>query len=260
MIYSPEDRTICEMLLRSAAERGDRGKPLSELVLAAGRHFLGAPYDAGSLEKEGPEELIVNLRGFDCVTFVENAVVLAGLIRSGKTAFDDYTAALERIRYRRGRCDGFASRLHYFTDWLYMNGSKGLVHDITREIGGVPLRKMFHYITDRREDHPGLSDPTAFRRLRIIEGICSRRPLFFISKAYLERVEPGLTDGDLIAVTTDERGLDVCHTGLAVRFLGQIHLLHASIAAGRVVLSDIPLDRYLQMRRSRTGIIVGRAI
>lgn len=260
MIYSPEDRTICETLLRSAKERGDCEKPISELVLAAGRHFLGAPYDADSLEKEGPEELIVNLRGFDCVTFVENSVVLAGLIRIGGTSFDDYTAALKRIRYRRGRCDGFASRLHYFTDWLYSSGRKGLVRDITHGIGGVPLRKTFHHITDRREDHPGLSDPTAFRRMRIIEGICSRRPLFYLPKAHLAKAGPGVTDGDLIAIATDERGLDVCHTGLAVRLRGQIHLLHASSAAGRVVLSDIPLDRYLQMRRSRTGIIVGRAI
>lgn len=259
MIYSPEDRAICETLLRSAGERGDRGKPLSELLLAAGRHFLGAPYESDTLERGGPEELVVNLRVFDCVTFVENTVVLAGLIHSGKTAFDDYAAALEQIRYRRGRCDGYASRLHYFTDWLYDNGRKGLVRDITREIGGVPLRKMFNYLTDRREDHPGLSDPAAFRRLRIIEGICSRRPLFSIPKAYLDRAEERLTDGDIIAITTDERGLDVRHTGLSVRLRGQIHLLHASSAAGKVVLSEIPLDRYLLTRRSRTGIIVGQA-
>jgi len=260
MITSPEDRAICETLLRSAEERGYRGKPLSELVLAAGRHFLGAAYGSDTLEGEGPEELVVNLRVFDCVTFVENAVVLAGLIRSGKTAFDDYAAALERIRYRRGRCDGYASRLHYFTDWLHNNSRKGLVNDITREIGGVPLRKIFHALTDRREDHTGLNDPDAFRRLRIIEGICSRRTLSFIPRAHLGRAEQRLTNGDIIAITTDERGLDVCHTGLAVRLRGQIRLLHASSAAGRVVLSEIHLGRYLQTRRSRTGIIVGRAI
>jgi len=258
MIHSPEDRTICETLLRSARKRGESGKPLSELVLAAGRHFLGAPYGSDTLEREGPEELAVNLRAFDCVTFVENAVVLAGLIRSGRTAFDDYAAALERVRYRRGRCDGYASRLHYFTDWLYNNQRKGLVDDITREIGGVPFRKSFHALTDRREDHIGLSDHNAFRRLRTIEGICSRRPLFFIPKARLGKTEQRLTDGDIIAITTDERGLDVAHTGLAVRLRGRTHLLHASSAAGRVVLSEIPLGRYLQTRRSRTGIIVGR--
>lgn len=260
MIYSPEDLTICETFLQSAKERGDGGKPLSELILKAGRYFLGAPYKSDTLEMEGREELVVNLRVFDCVTFVENAVVLAGLIRSGKAAFDDYTAALERIRYRRGHCDGYASRLHYFTDWLHNNGRKGLVRDITREIGGMPVRKVFHSLTDRREDHAGLDDPDAFRRLRIIEGICSRRPFFFLPRSRLDRIGVQLTDGDIIAVTTDERGLDVSHTGLSVRLEGRIHLLHASGAAGSVVLSEVPLGLYLQARRSRTGIVVGRAI
>jgi len=259
MITSPEDRAICETLLKSAREWGDRVKPSSELILAVGRHFLGAPYKPDTLEGEGPEELVVNLRAFDCVTFVENAVVLAGLIRSGKTAFDDYAAALERIRYRRGRCDGYASRLHYFTDWIYDNGRKGLVRDITSEIGGVPVRKTFHWLTDRREDYPGLKDLTAFRRLRIIEGTCSRRPLFFIPKASLDGAGDRITDGDIIAMTTDERGLDISHTGLSVRIEGRLHFLHASSAAGRVVLSEITLNRYLLARRSRTGIIVCRA-
>lgn len=260
MIYSQEDRVICETLLKSAREQKDRVKPFSELVLSAGRHFLNAPYEPDTLEGEGPEELIVNLHAFDCVTFVENAVVLAGLIHSGKTSFADFTAALEQIRYRRGRCNGYASRLHYFTDWIYDNGRKGLVRDITREIRGISFRKTFHCLTDRREDHPGLKDPLAFRRLRIIEGACSLRPLFFIPKASLERVGDGITDGDIIALTTDERGLDVTHTGLSVRIEGQLHLLHASSAEGKVVLSETTLSRYLQARRSRTGIIVSRAI
>jgi len=194
------------------------------------------------------------------VTFVENAVTLAGLIRCGKTSFADFAASLERIRYRQGRSDGYASRLHYFTDWIYDNGRKGLICDITHEIGGIPFRKTFYCLTDRREDHPGLKDPLAFRRLRIIEGSCSRRPLFFIPKASLERAGDGITDGDIIALTTDERGLDVSHTGLAVRIGGQLHLLHASSAAGKVVLSETTLCRHLQARRSRTGIIVSRAI
>lgn len=259
MITSREDRAICEKLLISAKERGDRVKPFSELIPAVGRHFLGAPYQPDTLEGEGPEELVVNLRTFDCVTFVENAVVLAGLIRSGKTAFADFTTALTRIRYRRGRCDGCASRLHYFTDWICDNDRKGLVRDITREIGGIPLRKTFHWLTDRREDYPGLKDPKAFRRMRIIEGTCSRRPLFFIPKASLEAAGDRIADGDIIAMTTDERGLDVSHTGLAVRSGGRLYLLHASSAAGKVVLSEITLYRYLLAKRSRTGIIVCRA-
>ncbi len=260
VIHQPEDREICEALLRSAWERQDRAKPLPDLVIETASRFLGAPYEPDTLEGEGPEELVVNLRAFDCVTFVENAIVLAGLIRAGKIDFADYLAALERIRYRRGRCDGYPSRLHYFTDWLYDNGRKGLIRDITREIGGVPFRKAIHSLTDRREDHPGLKDPEAFRRLRLIEGICSRRTHSYIPKADFAGREKRIAGGDIIAITTDETGIDVAHAGLAVRLGNEIRLLHASSAEGQVVLAEVPLRSYLTARRSRTGIIVGRAI
>lgn len=260
MIHLPEDREICETLLRSAWERGDRTRPLSDLVVETGQYFLGAPYEPDTLEGEGPEELVVNLRAFDCVTFVENVVVLAGLIGAGKTGFADYLAALERIRYRRGRCDGYPSRLHYFADWLYDNGRKGLVRDITREIGGIPFRKALHSLTDRREDHPGLKDPAAFRRLRSIEGTCSLRTHSYIPKADIAGKEEKIACGDIIAITTDETGIDVTHTGLAVRLGTELRLLHASSAEEKIVLAEAPLKSYLAARRSRTGIIIGRMI
>jgi hypothetical protein len=234
--------------------------PLSELIVAVGRNFLDAPYQSETLEKEGAEELVVNLRAFDCVTFVENTIVLTGMIRAGKTGFADFTAALERIRYRGGRRRGYPSRLHYFTDWLRDNGRKGMVRDITAEIGGSPFRKQLHALTDHREEHPALKDAIAFGRMRIVEAACSRRTQCLIAKADLNRAAEGIADGDIVAITTDEKGLDVSHTGFAVHVRGQLHLLHASSSAGKVVLSDMTLDRYLRSRRTRTGIIVGRMI
>lgn len=260
MIHRPEDRKICEGLLRAAVKRGDRAKPLDALIVAVGQLFLDAPYEADTLEGPGPEELVVNLRGFDCVTFVENAVVLAGLIRAGKTAFADYTAALERIRYRQGCRDGYPSRLHYFTEWLYDGGRKGFVRNVTPTIGGVPFPKALHQITDRRTDHPPLKDGAVFRRMRILEGIASRRLLHFVPKSNLAAVEERIRGGDLVAITTDEAGIDVSHVGIAVRTRKGLHLLHASSAAGHVSLSEETLGRYLAARPSRTGIIVGRAI
>ena len=194
IIFLPEDREICKALLKTARERGDSARSVGDLIVEVGLHFLGAPYEAGTLEREGPEELVVNLRAFDCVTFVENAVVLAGLIRAGKTAFADYAAALERIRYRGGRRDGYPSRLHYFTDWLRDNGRKGIVRDITRDLGGIPFRKPFHALTDHREEHPPLQDAAAFRRMRIVEAACSRRTqCHYRPKADLNRdAESGL--------------------------------------------------------------------
>ncbi|MHB8771148.1 MAG: N-acetylmuramoyl-L-alanine amidase-like domain-containing protein [Syntrophales bacterium] len=259
-MHLPEDRTTCEELLRTAWERGDRAKLLPELVVEVGERFLGAPYEVATLEREGQEQLVVNLRAFDCVTFVENAIVLANLIRAGKRNFADYLAVLERIRYRRGRRDGYASRLHYFTDWLYDGARKGIVRDVTAAIGGIPFPKRFHALTDRRAANPALADRAVFHRLRCTEGTCSRRPLFFIPEAALPANENRIAEGDIIAIATDDAGIDVCHAGLAVRRGERVRLLHASSRAGRIILSEASLADYLAERRSRTGIIVGRVI
>jgi len=72
-------------------------------------------------------------------------------------------------------------------------------------------------------------------------------------------MEKRTENGDIIAVATDADGIDVSHAGIAVHGPRGLHLLHASSRAGKVVLSDITLYRYLRARRSRTGIIVGRA-
>lgn len=260
VISLPEDREIFKALLEKARQRGDSARSVGDLIVEVGLHFLGAPYEAGTLERKGPEGLVVNLRAFDCVTFVENAVVLADMIRAGKTAFRDYAAALERIRYRGGRRDGYPSRLHYFTDWLRDNGRKGVIREITRELGGIPFRKAFHELTDHREEHSPLRAAAAFRRMRTVEAACSRRTLHCVPKAGLPGIEKRIENGDIIAVATDADGIDVIHTGIAVRSPRGLHLLHASSAAGKAVLSDETLYRYLISRRSRTGIIVGRPI
>jgi hypothetical protein len=258
LIHAAEDHTICEKFLRLARDRGERGRPLPDLVVAAGMHFLDTPYEADTLEQGDEEELVINLRAFDCVTFVEAAVAMAQLMRSGTTAFAHYAAALERIRYRRGRCDGFPSRLHYFTDWLRANERRGIIRNITGEIGGIPFCKAFHSLTDRRAEHPGLAAPPAFRRMRLIEGILSRRQHHFIPRANFGQTESRIAAGDIIAITTDQAGIDVSHAGIACRLHGRLHLLHASSALAKVALSEAPLRCYLVAKGTRTGIIVGR--
>jgi len=257
MIFLPRDREIVETKLRAARELGWPEMPTRKLVVAAGRAFLGAPYAAGTIESNGSEALVVNVRAFDCVTFVETAVALAGLIRAGKTAFGDYVSALERIRYRGGRLSGYPSRLHYFSDWLRDNARLGILSDVTRELGGKPFQKAFHALTDRRREIPLLGDANALKRMRIVEAACSRRTLYRIPKSCLKSFR-GIEDGDIIAVATDAEGIDVIHVGIAVRVSRGVHLLHASRAEGRVALSPETLYRYLASCRCRTGVLVGR--
>ena len=96
--------------------------------------------------------------------------------------------------------------------------------------------------------------------MKIIEGRCSRRTLHHIPKSDIERIEGKIDEGDIVAITTDQPGLDVSHVGLAVRAGRRIHLLHASSTAGRVIVSEVTLVRYLMAHRSRAGVMVGRAL
>lgn len=256
----PADVARGEGLLRDAKAQGLEARPLAELAAWAGLRFLGAPYQASPLDREGEERLIVCLQRFDCLTFIESALAFALVIRRGSADFADYTAALTRIRYRRGRCNGYPSRLHYFSDWLFDNGRKGIVRDITAGLGGVPYHKRFHALTDRRASLPGLADPAAYRRMRTIEGICSRRPLSRLPRENRAALEQGIATGDLVAIATDQEGIDVIHVGIALREGAALRLLHASIQAGKVVLTEGNLSDYLGEKPTRTGVIVGRPL
>ncbi len=96
--------------------------------------------------------------------------------------------------------------------------------------------------------------------MRIVEAACSRRTLHHIPKARVKEMENRIESGDIIAITTDAAGIDVGHVGIAVRVRRGLRLLHASSRAGKVILSDATLRRYLFSYPGRTGIIVGRVV
>ena len=120
------------------------------------------------------------------------------------------------------------------------------------------MRKAITFMTTHPELYPALKNAAALRRMKSIERTISRRPLLFIPKKALRRLEDRIHDGDLIAVTTNAEGLDVQHVGLAIKVKNQIHLLHASSTEGKVVLSQKTLYRYLMQSRTRSGMMVAR--
>jgi hypothetical protein len=260
MLAMPEDRKIFNNLLRSARLWEYSTKSFGELVLAVGACFLGTPYVPNTLERGGREELVINLRQLDCFTFVENTVVLAGLIKAGKDSFPDFAAALMTARYRKGVLDGYASRLHYFSDWLYDNREKGIIKDITRTAGGEFFPKKINFMTSNRNNYPALKFEDEFIRMRAVENACSKRRLYHLPKARLKTCADKINNGDLIAITTDIAGLDVLHVGIAVHIKNGLHLLHASQKAGKVVISGETLYRYLARRKARSGIMAARIL
>ena len=84
-------------------------------VISVAKTFLGVPYVAGTLEKEGEERLVIDEKQLDCTTFVELSVARWLVAQSDTTSFE---REVQHLRYRGGEVDGYLSRLHYFTDWV----------------------------------------------------------------------------------------------------------------------------------------------
>ena len=255
-----QDQGIFEELIRFLDKKKPSATFPDRLMLEIGKFFIGSPYVVGTLETKGAERLVVNLREFDCFTFVENVVTLAWHVKSRGKTFETFRRLLRKILYRHGRLQGYASRLHYFSDWIHDNEKKGIVRDVTAAIGGRPLRNTLTFMTTHRDLYPALKDVVNLRRMKSVERATSRRSLFFIPKKVLARSENRILDGDVIAITTNTKGLDVQHVGLAARVKNRIHLLHASSIEGKVVLSEKTLYRYLMQSRARSGIMVARMV
>ena len=258
MNHQGQGRRIYEKLIRFLDKQKTSTTFPDQLMLEIAKFFLGTPYVAGTLEKEKAEHLVVNLREYDCMTFVETVLALAWHLKSRQKSFEALRRSLQKIRYRQGRLQGYSSRLHYFSDWMHDNHKKGTVRNVTVEIGGKPLRKTMTYMTTHPDLYSPLKNNANFQRMKSVERMISKRPLYFIPKKALRRLEDRIRDGDLIAITTNTEGLDVQHVGLAARVKNRIHLLHASSAERKVVLSKKTLCRYLIQSKVRSGIMVAR--
>jgi hypothetical protein len=253
-----QDRKIFKELIKFLSKKKISAKMPDQLMLEIGKFFLGAPYVASTLETKRAEHLVVNLREYDCVTFVENVVALSWNTKSRQRSFEAFRRLLQKIRYRQGRLQGYSSRLHYFSDWIHDNQKKGIVRDVSAEIGGRSLRKSLTFMTTNPNLYPPLKNRENLQRMKSVERRISKRPLHSIPKKALRRLEDRIRDGDLIAITTTMDGLDVQHVGLAARVKNRIHLFHASSTEGKIILSEKTLYRYLMQSGTRSGIMVAR--
>ena len=231
-----------------------------DLIADIGCLFINKPYKAGTLEGSGKEKLIVNISGFDCTTFVETVLALAKCAAAGKCSRSEFQNKLKLIRYRQGRIEGYFSRLHYFTDWVRDNERKKIVTDVSRKLGGKPLRKKIDFMTDHCELYPALKNKTQFAKMKEVEKSLSRKVFHIIGKDKINKQKTKIENGDVIAFATNQKGLDVAHLGFAIWQGRNLHLLHASSKENSVVISKRSLEAYLKSSKKFTGIIVVRPI
>lgn len=242
------------------------GKTPAETAVSIGKRFIGRPYVPHTLDVTPTERLVINVRQFDCTTYLETVLALALAWhqvpdRASRPRFEQaFRTCLTQLRYRNGQIDGYASRLHYFSDWLRDNERKGLLWDVTGDLpGNMLVTKPVSYMTRATYRYPRLSGPTALKQMRLTEAALNQQSFSFIPKKNIRLAESHLREGDIIMLTAARPGLDMKHVGLAVRQPdGRIHLMHASSEQGKVVITRYPLSNYLLYHKRLSGIRVAR--
>jgi hypothetical protein len=261
-------RDSFEALKQRALAENWAAYPLGQRVAVAGRALIGTPYKSYTLEIDNHIEApSVNFIGLDCWTFFETSLAMARMTSEPVENWTPQTLLkyIELDRYRDGRCDGtYLSRLHYLEDWYYDNSRRGLIQDLTRDLGGVRVPHSADEMTLHwREYRYMAANPSLRPGIHEMEERVSRMPLYEIPKSKVAAIEPEIRTGDIIGIATiDQGGIGTSHVGIAYRTPdGVLHFMHASSPNnyGRVVL-DSRLSDYLYRYRSDTGIMVGRPL
>jgi len=257
-LFSEVDVEKCDSIFQISVDKNLSQKPINEVLVEIGKSFIGTDYLAHSLEKDGDEQLVINLFGLDCTTFVENVLALSRCVKEKQTSFEDYSEELQFIRYRDGIINGYPSRLHYFSDWIYNNVSKDIVEDITEQIGGTAIQFKLNFMSTHPESYKQLNEnPDLIPQIKIQEEEISSRIYYYIPKDEVELKEKFINEGDIIAITTTVEGLDIGHLGIAVKMDDErIYLLHAPTVNTKVHITKEPLSDYLMKYKRHSGVIV----
>jgi hypothetical protein len=229
----------------------------------------GSPYVPYTLEayiKAGgnpaAEPLALSLTQFDCVTLVESCLAVArGSTINGDPTWERFALLVEQMRYRGGKRDGYASRLHYFSEWIRDGASRGLVKDLSADLGGQLDDRPLRFMSEHRASYPALADDGTFEAIKQMEktlDAVARRP---IPVASIPKIQDGIESGDVLAFATSIEGLDVTHSAFAYRDKQNVlRVLHAPLSGGVVEITQRTLPEYVGAIRKATGILVARPI
>lgn len=233
---------------------------------------IGTPYVAGTLEpetlSEHPEQdvepLVMRFNGVDCTTFVEY-VSAAMLGRCYNPSPNDSIMRrfVQALRYRGAVRGNYATRKHYFSEWISDNEKQGLLTELTPSLPGVKMQKTtINYMSTHPQSYKQLAASKALvKQIQEVEKRLSATEMPYIPKALIRKIVPELRDGDIVAFVTNKGGLDISHVGfvwLRDSWHDEPRLLHASSKAKRVTISEETLVEYAAMQSSCIGIRILR--
>jgi hypothetical protein len=200
-VYTQKDVLVFDSIMNIAQTNHLSDSAIGKIVAYTGIQFLGTPYVGGVLDIPESEKLVIDLTELDCVTFLEYTIALSVMIKEHKTKFEDFCNEVKLLRYRDGVMNGYASRLHYFYDWIENNQKKGILQNITADIGGKPFVRKINGMSVNRSDYPHLKEDSTLDIIKRAEEGLSSMDKFYIPKSEIEKAEDQIKDGDVIAFT-----------------------------------------------------------
>ena len=225
------------------------------------KKMLGVPYVAGTLDGNEEEQLVVLVDSLDCTTFVETVLAFCIADKRGERDYEGFKKALTQIRYRDGILNGYTSRLHYFSDWICNNEQMGFVKECTSETAcSQPKELWLDFMTTHVDSYlPMKKNPELVKEMASHEKNWQGAVVSYIpkEKLNLSPEELKIKDGDVLAMVTNIKGLDIVHVGFAFWKEGKLHLLHASSSAKKVI--EDPKTQYESSKNTKAHIGV-RAI
>ena len=257
---SREDSVLVE---RKIAMLKQAGGTVPELMLTAAKSMYGTPYVGGQLGLgDTREKFRVVVGHTDCILFVEAMLCLS---RTAASAPDEgpwygwFAAEVAQCRYRNPRdIKYFSDRIHYTTEWIRNLESKGVVKDITMELGGEYYDHPINYMS---------THPSAYKmgnadidRIAAGEKRLNEEPMTVIPPDVIPRIASKVRNGDIICYVTTIGGLDISHVAVACIDNGVLKFIHASSAEMKVVLDAKSVVNYAAGRRNCAGIKVVRPL
>ncbi len=260
-----EGQDVLDRILAKATSGDWRLLPIGELMGKIALELKGTPYKGFTLElSKDLEYCIVNLKGLDCVTFFEDTLGMARMIKKGRTSPDDLLTEVRFTRYRGGHMSSFTSRLHYTTDWFVDNQEKCVVKILTSDLPGAePFTQKVGIMTKRPELYRQLAThPGYVSEIRQFEDVINSRSLSYLPMDKISAAEHLLKTGDIVGVSTTEEGIDIAHTGICLKDEeGVVHFMDASSSRARMQVTIEPeISKCLNWSSKLTGIMIARPL
>lgn len=255
--YTVSDSTKVMQLISTARSTPDDSKQFLNIA----KQFIGTPYVAHTLDQSQTERLVVNISQVDCTTYVEYALAIHLCIKNKKYTFRDFCHYLAHIRYANGKFS-YATRNHYFTLWINHNANNRYISEKkTKQYPFTATQTInVNYMTTHSHQYQMLrNNPQRKTQIRKLQQSISGKQYPYIPKANIRntaQLRSIISDGDIIAIVTQKKGLDIAHLGIALWRKDGLHLLNASSIHKKVIVEPMTLSQYLYKHKTHLGIRV----